>query len=132
LIRGSTSEGRLVNCSSLLVGLTKGLLTHAERHYAAHDRQDDKDHSTNDGDNKVSSVRLCHVINMLDRSGHRERCSVGLGQFEKETVEEQIRNLGAGQSVTNGPLTSACRKTGEVVPASEESLWVVGDYADVG
>ena len=108
------------------------LFTAAKRHDAAHDCQDDKDHSTNDGDDKVSSVRLCHVINMLDSSGHRERCSVGLRRLKKETVDEEVSNFSAGESVTNGPLTRGCRKTGKVVPASEESLRVVGNDADVG
>jgi len=69
---------------------------------------------------------------MLDRSGLRERSDESLRNLEKETVDEEVSNLSAGESVTDRSYTRACRKTGKVVPASEESLWVVGNDADVG
>ena len=52
-------------------------------------------------------------------------------QFEKGTVDEEVSNLSAGLSVATDSSTLSNSQTGKVVPASEESLWVVSNDADV-
>ena len=139
MTRVGASEGRVGNWSDATTGSVGStavrsatdLLQSFKRHDAAHDCQDDKDHNTNDGDDKESNVRLCHVINVLDRSGHRERSGDSLRQLEEGTVNEQVSNLSTGLSITGDSSTLGNRQIGKVVPASEESLWIVGDDTDV-
>ena len=136
--RAVASEGRVGDWSDTTTGgvcsaiaRATDLLDTFQRHDAAQDCQNDEDHGTNDGDDKESNVRLGNVINMLDRSGLRERSDDSLRQFEKGAVDEEVSNLSAGESVTTDSSTLGNSQTGKVVPAPEESLWVVSDNTNV-